>query len=73
MDFTPRTIMTKSLLFKTPSMMMADLFLNPNEKESISSCFNNELNNGFIYFIVRIVLEQILVWKRIKIMLTYVF
>ncbi len=26
MDFTPRTIMTKSLLFKTPSMMMADLF-----------------------------------------------
>ncbi len=33
MDFTPRTIMTKSLLFKTPSMMMADLFLNPNEKK----------------------------------------
>ncbi len=33
-------------------MMMADLFLNPNEKESISSCFNNELNNGFIYFML---------------------
>ncbi len=32
--------------------MRADLFLNPNEKESISSCFNNELNNGFIYFML---------------------
>ncbi len=48
-------------------MMMADLFLNPNEKESISSCFNNELNNGFIYFSVRMYIEtKLWLGKRYK-------
>jgi serine/threonine protein kinase len=50
LKFTPRTVLNKSLLFKTPSIILAELFLKPNEvKDIISSCFSFE-SEGFINF-----------------------
>jgi hypothetical protein len=55
MQFTPRTVLSKTLFFRTPSMMMAEIFLDSNEKKIISSCFDTKLNNqnlGFIHFML---------------------
>jgi tRNA A-37 threonylcarbamoyl transferase component Bud32 len=59
LHFSERTAMSKSLLFRTPSMMMAEMFLNEDEKKTISSCFNNELDKGFIYYMLECTRNQL--------------
>ena len=53
--------MSKALLFRTPSMMMAEMFLDPDEKETISSCFelSTEMTKGFIYFMLECARNQL--------------
>jgi serine/threonine protein kinase len=58
LKFTPRTVMSKNLLFRTPSMLMAELFLDTNEKETISVCFEAELSKGFIYYMLECTRNQ---------------
>jgi serine/threonine protein kinase len=59
LQFTPRTVMNKALLFRTPSMMMAEMFLDEDEKSKIESCFDTQLTKGFIYFMLECTRNQL--------------
>lgn len=54
LKFKPRTVMTKTLMLKTPSVIMGDMFLSLEEKKILKQPFIPETDKGFVQYVLEL-------------------